>query len=212
MYSPVVLRLGTYSKPKQYNTMPHIEFTPGVPGIRGPMLFSSETARPINDLANTLLRTNANRPDQTLTMGERELIGTYVSALNDCHFCQTIHGAIASHHLGHDDWCFVEAVKCDYEQTDLSPKMKALLAIAASTQQGGKHVTTEQVEAARVEGATDRDIHNTVLIAAFFCLCNRYVDGLATMTHHDEELYRQRAAHVAEAGYIDGETYFVKQA
>lgn len=200
--------------------MAHIEFTPGVPGIRGPMLFSPETARPINDLANILLRTNASRPDQTLSMGERELIGTYVSALNDCHFCQTIHGAIASHHLSDDrngggtalrpDWSLVQAVKGNYEQADISPKLKTLLAIAASAQQGGKHVTPEQVAAAHAEGATDRDIHDTVLIAAFFCLCNRYVDGLATMTHYDEDLYRQRAAHVAEAGYVDGETYFVK--
>jgi uncharacterized peroxidase-related enzyme len=191
--------------------MPHIEFMAGVPGIRGPMLFSPETASPINALANMLLRTNATLPDQTLSMGERELIGTYTSALNDCHFCQTIHGAIASHHLGDADWSLIEAVKCDYEQTDLSPKLKALLAIAASTQQGGKHVTNEQVAAARAAGATDRDIHDTVLIAAFFCLCNRYVDGLATLTHHDETLYRQRAAHVAEAGYIDGETYIIPQ-
>ena len=187
----------------------------GVPGIRGAMLFSPETARPINDLANTLLRTNANRPDQTLSMGERELIGTYVSALNDCHFCQTIHGAIASHHLSSDrvgepDWSLVQAVKCDYEQADISPKLKALLTIATSVQKGGKNVTPEQVAAARAEGATDRDIHDTVLIAAFFCLCNRYVDGLATMTHHDEDLYRQLAAHVAESGYVDGETYVVR--
>ena len=151
----------------------------------------------------------------TLSMGERELIGTYVSALNDCHFCQTIHGAIASHHLGNDrdggsDWSLLQAVKCDYEQADISPKLKSLLTIATSVQKGGKNVTPEQVAAARAEGATDRDIHDTVLIAAFFCFCNRYVDGLATMTHHDEDLYRQRAAHVAELGYVDGETYVVR--
>lgn len=174
------------------------------------MLFSPETASPINDLANTLLRANASLPDQTLSMGERELIGTHVSALNDCHFCQTIHGAIASHHLGDDDWSLIQAVKCDYQQTDISPRLKTLLTIAASVQKGGKHVTPDQVAAARAEGATDRDIHDTVLIAAFFCLCNRYVDGLATLTHHDEDLYRQRAAHVAEAGYVDGEIYTVK--
>ncbi len=195
--------------------MAYIDIAPGVPGIRGPMLYSPETAGPINDLANILLRTNADRPDQTLSMGERELVGTYVSALNDCHFCQTMHGAIASHHLGDDrnggpDWSLVQAVKCNYEQAAISPKLKALLTVAGRVQQGGKHVTAEQVAAARAEGATDRDIHDTVLIAAFFCLCNRYVDGLDTLTHHNEALYRQRAAHVAEVGYVDGETYFVQ--
>ena len=186
--------------------MPHKPVAEHLPGITGLLEYRQDTAAPIRELTQILLR-----GESTLSMGERELIGTYVSALNDCHFCQTIHGAIASHHLGDDDWNLIKHVKCDYQQAAISPKMKALLRIATSTQQGGKYVTAEQVAAAHAEGATDLDIHDTVLIAAFFYLCNRYVDGLATLTHHDEQLYRQRAAHVAEAGYVDGETYYVKQ-
>jgi alkylhydroperoxidase/carboxymuconolactone decarboxylase family protein YurZ len=79
--------------------------------------------------------------------------------------------------------------------------MKALLAIAGKVQLGGKHVTPEDVERARACGATDMEIHDTVLIAAFFCLCNRYVDGLATSMPQDPEYYRQRAPLVAENGY-----------
>ena len=41
----------------------------------------------------------------------------------------------------------------------------------------------------------------TVLIAAVFCLCNRYVDGLATWMPDDPDFYRQRAAIVAQHGY-----------
>ncbi|GAB3899594.1 carboxymuconolactone decarboxylase family protein [Spirosoma agri] len=187
--------------------MPHIDFLPGLPGIRGPMAFSSETARPLNDLVNVLLRANANHPDSTLSEGERELIATYVSAQNDCFFCQTIHGAVASHHLGDTDWSLVRSVKQDYVQAAISDKLKALLTIAGSVQQGGKQVTTEQIDRARAEGATDRDIHDTVLIAAAFCMFNRYVDGLNTWAPDDPELYRYRAQKVAEYGYTHDDHY-----
>ncbi|QMW03506.1 carboxymuconolactone decarboxylase family protein [Spirosoma foliorum] len=187
--------------------MPHIELPAGLPGIRGPMAFSPETARPLNGLVNVLLRTNANRPESGLTEGERELIATYVSSLNDCFFCQTIHGAVASHHLGDEDWSLVQSVKCDPASAAISPKLKALLTIAGSVQQGGKSVTPEQVEAARAEGATDHDIHDTVLIAAAFCMFNRYVDGLATWAPEDASLYRYRAQKVAEYGYTHEDHY-----
>jgi uncharacterized peroxidase-related enzyme len=182
--------------------MPHIDLVPGIHGIRGPMTFSPETARPLNDLANVLLRTNAHHPDSTLNEGERELIAAYVSARNDCYFCQTIHGAVASHHLGDEDWTLVESVKCDYIVAPISEKLKALLAVAGSVQQGGKQVTSEQVEAARLLGATDRDIHDTVLIAAAFCMFNRYVDGLATTAPvNNPKFYRNRAIGVVANGY-----------
>lgn len=176
--------------------MPHIQLPENALGILGPMKFSPQTAAPMNALANALLQT-----DDGLSRGERELIATYVSSQNDCIFCQSIHGAVASEYLGDDDWSLVKAVKCDYEQTALSDKMKALLAIAGSVQKGGKHVTTEQVEAAKVQGATDREIHDTVLIAAAFCMFNRYVDGLATVAPTDPNVYRGRAAKVVENGY-----------
>jgi uncharacterized peroxidase-related enzyme len=175
--------------------MAHINLPDGIPGIRGPMMFRPETAKPLNELANILLR-----GPHPLPLGERELIATYVSAQNDCRYCQTIHGAIAAHHLDGDEK-LVLAVKADPGSAAISPKLKALLAIAGKVQHSGKDVTTEDVERARLEGATDLEIHDTVLIAAFFCLCNRYVDGLATWTPDDPDFYRQRAAKVATEGY-----------
>jgi len=159
------------------------------------MKFRPETADPINELVEVLLR-----GPHTLSPGERELIATYVSARNDCVYCQTIHGAIAAHHLNGNE-ALVQCVKLDPECADISDKMKALLAIAGKVQLGGKHVTPDDVAAAKASGATDLEIHDTVLIAAVFCLCNRYVDGLATWTPTDPDFYRQRAAIVAEQGY-----------
>jgi len=175
--------------------MAHIALDASLPGIRGPMAFRPETARPLNELVDVLLR-----GPHPLSPGERELIATYVSAQNECRYCQTIHGAIAAHHLNGDE-DLVSHVKRDFEHASISDKLKALLVIAGKTAQGGKHVTAQDVERARSLGATDVEIHDTVLIAAVFCLCNRYVDGLATWTPSDPDFYRQRAALVATHGY-----------
>jgi uncharacterized peroxidase-related enzyme len=165
------------------------------PGIVGLMTFRPETAAPLNELVNVLLR-----GESTLTRGERELIATHVSWRNDCFFCQTIHGAVAAAQLG-DDEQLVQTVKTDWINADISLKMKALLNIAGKVQQGGKHVTEDDVAGARTQGATDREIHDTVLIAAVFCMANRYVDGLGTWAPQQLEIYRANAAKIVAHGY-----------
>lgn len=181
--------------------MAHIKLPEGLPGIRGPMAFSPETAKPMNQLAEILLRN-----ENSLTRGERELIATYVSYLNDCFFCQHAHGGLAQHYLGCDIG-FIDSLKKNFENTAISEKLKALLAIAASVQKGGRHVTTDQIERARSLGATDREIHDTVLIAAAFCMFNRYVDGLGTWAPEDRTFYVNRAKARAEEGYADYNPY-----
>ena len=176
--------------------MPHIALPPDLPGIRGAMAFRPETARPLNALVQVLLQ-----GPSTLTRGERELIATYVSSRNCTHYCHSIHGAIAAAHLGGNE-AVVKQVKTDFTQAEISPKLKALLAIAGKVQQDGKLVNGADIEAARKEGATDVEIHDTVLIAAAFCMYNRYVDGLATVQPDDEALYRDRGARVARDGYV----------
>ena len=176
--------------------MPHIPLADDLPGIRGAMAFRPETAKPLNELVEVLLRGSS-----TLSRGERELIATYVSSLNDCHYCQTIHGAIAAANLN-DDEEIVKRVKQDFQRADISDKLKALLVIAGNVQKDGKHVTAKDVAGARQLGATDIEIHDTVLIAAAFCMYNRYVDGLNTVQPHDSAFYRERGKRVARDGYV----------
>ncbi len=176
--------------------MPHIPLPDDLPGIRGAMAFRPETARPLNALVEVLLQ-----GPSTLTRGERELIATYVSSRNCTHYCHSIHGAIAAAHLGGNE-ALVKQVKTDFMQAAVSPKLKALLTIAGKVQQDGKLVTTSDVESARSLGATDLEIHDTVLIAAAFCMYNRYVDGLGTDQPDDEALYRERGKRVARDGYV----------
>jgi uncharacterized peroxidase-related enzyme len=176
--------------------MAHIDLKNDLPGIRGLMAYRPETEAPLNFLAETLLRDDNN----TLTRGERELIATYVSYLNDCFFCQNVHGALAGHYL-ECNIPQIDAVKQNFNTADIPDKMKALLSIAGSVQKGGKNVTTEQIEKAREDGATDTEIHDTVLIAAAFCMFNRYVDGLATWAPADRQFYVDRAPQRALDGY-----------
>src|SRR5450755_1991892 len=168
--------------------MAHIKLPEGIPGIVGPMIFRPETAKPLNELAEVLLR-----GPNSLTPAERELIATYVSSRNDCYFCQTVHGAVAAYHLEGDEELVLD-VKNDPETAAISEKLRALLAIARKVQLGGKQVDVADVHLARKQGATDLEIHDTVLISAAFCMYNRYVDGLATWAPQDPEIYRQQGA------------------
>ena len=175
--------------------MPHIALPEGLPGITSGFAFRPETAKPMRELAEVLLR-GAN----TLTSAEREMIATFVSDRNDCYFCQASHRAAAAHHLG-GDYSVVDAVRRDFQTAPVSPKLKALLAIAGRVQESGRQVTASDVERARAAGATDMEIHDAVLIAAAFSMFNRYVDGLATFTPRDEESYDQMGQRMARDGY-----------
>ena|SRR6185312_798101 len=175
--------------------MPHINLPEGLPGIVSAFAYRPETAKPMRELAEILLRGPSSLPS-----GEREMIATFVSTRNDCYFCQTSHRAAAAHHLN-KNYELVDAVRFDYQNAPVSNKLKALLAIADKVQESGRNVTAEDVAHARKEGATDLEIHDTVLIAAAFCMFNRYVDGLATFTPTDQKLYDEMGEQLAHVGY-----------
>ena len=176
--------------------MAFIDLQNELPGIRGPMIYRPDTGTILNDLAEVLLHDENN----TLSRGDREMIGAYTSYLNDCFFCQNVHGAMAQHYF-ECDMQFIDDIKKDYLSADIPEKLKSLLSIAASVQKGGRYVTKEQVEEAKRLGATDREIHDTVLIAAAFCMYNRYVDGLNTWAPTDRQVYVDRAPMRAREGY-----------
>ncbi|KAA6439375.1 peroxidase-related enzyme [Dyadobacter flavalbus] len=167
-----------------------------LPGIVGLFNFRPETAVPLQLLAETLLR-----GESPLTSGERELIAAYVSHLNDCHFCHTSHASAAMAHLK-CDLALIDDIKHGFQEIAITPKLHALLNIAAKVQKSGRQVTEEDVAAARTHGADDRAIHDTVLIAAAFCMFNRYVDGLGTWAPLENEAYREMGKRMAFTGYV----------
>jgi uncharacterized peroxidase-related enzyme len=178
--------------------MAHIELglsEQEAPGIIGLMRFRPETAKPLNELAEVLLRA-----PNSLPAGERELIAAYVSGLNECAFCCASHSAFAAAQL-HDGMHLVDQVRADAAAAPISAKLRALLQIAATVREDGRRVTIDLVDAARAEGATDVEIHDTVLIAAAFCMYNRYVDGLGTFAPDAPDAYAESTRRIIEHGY-----------
>ncbi|MFB7468812.1 carboxymuconolactone decarboxylase family protein [Streptomyces sp. NPDC056224] len=175
--------------------MPHITLASDLPGIRGLMTDHPDAAAPLNAVADTLLRGPSPLP-----RGERELIATYVSELNRTRFCSDTHGAAAAAQLdGGAD--LVKAVQHDVDTAPLAPLLRALLGIAAEVQAEAAPVSAEAIAAARAEGATDDHIHDTVLIAAAFCMYNRYVSGLATVLPTEPGYYEEAGRRITTHGY-----------
>jgi uncharacterized peroxidase-related enzyme len=160
------------------------------------MQFRPDAALALNQLAQVLLA-----DDASLSKRDRELIASFVSSRNACKFCMTSHGAIAAHHEG-GSMTLVESIWNDYRSAPVSEKLKALLNIADKVRQGGLYVTPADIEAARDQGASDLDIHDTVLIAAAFCMFNRYVDGLGATTPEDPAVYEIVGKQRAAEGYL----------
>ena len=176
--------------------MPHIALNSAEPGIRGLLRYRPGTARPLSELTEVL-----PRGPRTLTRGERELIAAYVSALTDCRSCSSSHSACAAAQLP-GGMTLVEQVRADPGSAPVPAKLKALLTIASAVRDSGRAVTAGQVAEARAAGATDLEIHDTVLIAAVFCMFNRYVDGLATTAPDDPARYAAGAQHLVVHGYM----------
>ena len=176
--------------------MPHIALGNDLPGIISLFAYRPETAKPMGELAEVLLR-----GPSSLTRGERELIATYVSDGNECGFCTRSHAAFAAAQLP-AGMALVDEVRRDPAGAPVSSKLRALLDIADAVRRGGREVTTETVAVARKEGATDLEIHDAVLIAAAFCMFNRYVDGLSTLTPEEPEAYQAAAEMIVKNGYV----------
>ncbi|MFI6510329.1 carboxymuconolactone decarboxylase family protein [Streptosporangium sp. NPDC050855] len=176
--------------------MPHIAMSPELaPGTPGLFQYRPETGRPLAELAEVLLRN-----PHSLSRGDREMIAAYVSALNDCYFCSSAHTEISAAQQS-GGRALVDKVIDDADSAPISPKLKALLVIAGATQRGGHEVTEAMVDTARQAGATDTEIHDTVLISAAFCMFNRYCDGLAAVVPQDPAAYVGMAQMIINDGY-----------
>ncbi|MFD2570835.1 carboxymuconolactone decarboxylase family protein [Spirosoma soli] len=179
--------------------MAHIQLNNDAPGIRSLALYRPQTGKPLYELAQALLR--AGSPDSTLTDAQRELMATFVSSKNCTRFCMNSHAAAARYLFG-EERNLVDQVLADPYTTSVSPKLRALLTIAERVVQDARKVSDQDVSLARAEGATDGDIHDTVLIAAAFCMYNRYVDGLATLTPTDPAAYEAMGERMGSMGYV----------
>ncbi|WP_337044062.1 carboxymuconolactone decarboxylase family protein [Emticicia sp. 17c] len=176
--------------------MAYIQLPDNAIGMRGLMAFRPHLAPHLGAFTEGILSI-----DEGLSKAEREIIGTLVSKLNECQLCEGVHGAVAACYLN-DDEALISQIKENYENAPITDKLKSLLAIAASVQKSGKSVSVSQIERAKALGATDIEIHDTVIIAATFCFFNRYLDGLGITPIEDPEVFRERGRMIAKGlGY-----------
>jgi uncharacterized peroxidase-related enzyme len=181
--------------------MPYISLDEKLPGITGLLNYRQDTALPIRQLTQILLR-----GESTLTEAEREMIASVVSHGNQCQFCTAAHTAATDHLLGEMETS--QKIKEDITSAPVSDKMKTLLTIAVAVQVSGKNVTPAMIFSAKENGASEREIHDTVLIAALFSLYNRYVDGLASVTPTEPAFYDRLATILVNNGYLPSENRY----
>lgn len=176
--------------------MPHIQLNNDqLPGITGLFDFRPDTAAILRTLAETLLR-----GESSLSRGDRELIAATVSNENDCTFCHLSHTAAAMAHLKTSS-NLSEIIQSNFDSYPIEPKLNALLQIAKKVRISGKEVKSADILSAKKVGATDLEIHDTVLIAAAFCMFNRYVDGLNTNASNNLLDYVKMGENMAKNGY-----------
>lgn len=180
---------------------PYIQLDQDFPGIVSLFMFDREVASRLTAMGQTIMR----RP-RGLSVGDRELIGAFVSKLNDCKFCCDSHTACAKMYLGHST---VDEVirQCNVEY--LPMKLRALLCVAANVQGLDRDDLPRTIANAKEFGATDEEIHDTVLVTAFFSMCNRYVDGLGTTFRPGEP--EDGGESLAEFGYTMGIRRFFRE-
>jgi uncharacterized peroxidase-related enzyme len=164
-------------------------------GIVELLFYKGSSGNALSHLAHTILK-----GPSPLTSGERELIASYVSWLNNCEFCHKSHSASANEHLG-DNGKAVACIVTDPSTAPVSEKMKWLLKIAGKVQVSGREVTKDLIDGAKKAGATDEEIHDAVLVAAAFCMYNRYVDGMHTTLPETDEDYVDMGKRLANKGY-----------
>jgi uncharacterized peroxidase-related enzyme len=191
---------------------------PNLPGMIALGAYRPDVYGQMAALANNVLRTG--HPESTLIPSEREMIASYVSSLNNCTYCATVHGAVAVAHMhnakaegtGQGDQVtkakaeeIVDSIcikhDSDANGTEASPKLKKLLKIASQVRESGQNITAEAIAEAKEVGVTDMDIHDTVLIASLFCMFNRYVDGLTGEISGNIEHLKEGGGMIAENGY-----------
>jgi len=180
---------------------PYIALDRDFNGIVQLFIYDREVASRLTAMGQTIMRRKRG-----LSIGERELVGAFVSKMNDCHFCYASHAACAKHYLGND---LVDQVLDECDTEALSMKLRALLVVAAHVQELNREDLPFAIEAAKIQGATDQEIHDTVLVTSFFSMANRYVDGLGTTFRMGQP--EQGGRGLAKYGYTMGIRRFLAE-
>jgi len=116
---------------------------------------------------------------------QREMIAVVVSSANQCHYCQTHHGAALNHFWKNGEK--VNALWMDYSQVDL-PEIDMILCGYANalTLNPGKVKENEFIIPLKNLGMEERAILDASLVISYFNFVNRLVLGLGVNLEVDK--------------------------
>lgn len=138
------------------------------------------------------------RGPSPLSVGQRELIAAFVSALNACHYCHGVHAATAER-FGISPTILAALVQ-DVTAAPVDAPLKPILLYVRKLTLSPAKMTAEDAEAVYAAGWDERALHDAVAICALFNLMNRLVDGLGIDA--GDEYFRLASERLARVGYV----------
>lgn len=106
-----------------------------------------------------------------LSKGDREMIVTATSALNQCLYCVVAHGALLR--IYEKKPLVADQVAVNWRKADITPRQRAMLAFAMKVCEHAHAVDDADFVALQAHGFDDEDAWDIAAITAFFGLSNR---------------------------------------
>ncbi len=118
---------------------------------------------------------HALRGDSELTVGEREMIAAFVSAINSCGFCHGTHAAVANLYGIQAD--LIEKLVSDPESADLEPRWLPLIFYLRKLTETPAMLTDQDAQEVFNAGWSEETFFDAIVICALFNFSNRIVEG-----------------------------------
>jgi uncharacterized peroxidase-related enzyme len=111
------------------------------------------------------------KEEGSLTKGEREMIVTATSAVNQCLYCVVAHGALLR--IYEKKPLVADQVAVNWRRADITPRQRAMLEFAMKVCERSHEIDDSDFAPLHAHGFDDEDIWDIAAITAFFGLSNR---------------------------------------
>jgi len=121
-----------------------------------------------------------------LSLGERELIGAFVSTLNRCQFCASGHAANAAK-LGMDV-ALLEGLVASVDEAAISDRLKPIFRFVKKLTEQPASIVQADADAIFAAGWDENALGDAIAICGYFNMVNRLVDGHGIKTRRPDPL------------------------
>ncbi|MBZ0128782.1 MAG: peroxidase-related enzyme [Rhodobacteraceae bacterium] len=142
------------------------------------------------------------RAEGELTIGERELIASYVSGLNACTFCYGSH-RVYSEVFGIPRGV-VDAVLKDIDTADIAARMKPILKYVGKLTRLPSRLVQADADVVFAAGWSEAALFEAVQVCAAFNMMNRIVEGAGVTFDYDKhDDVRRELRNRRQHSYLD---------